>query len=227
MKSKHDSVCYTSSRSTQPLTLHSQICGSVRFIPSRPSEVVSGGYDSTLLHFDTAQRSVSSRHKIGTRLAVLLNTTLIISTVAPEPSAGVSLSPPFVLSLAVSPSGLVAAGLADGRVWLGAGGDRNAPGSQKKRVRKWEGLRDADVSVLQIAEGPVVAVYVLFIRTVEKEANQELLVAHSSTQRPSSLAPSSEGWHCTLCHTTTKAQSSYKRDGTHKRRTSRRLTLWP
>jgi len=119
---------------------HDSICGSVSFIPSRPSEVVSGGYDSTLLHFDAAQRNTLSRHKIT----------------APEPSAGVSLSPPFVLSLAVSYTGLIAAGLADGRVWLGSGGDRNSPSSQKKRARKWEGLRDADATAVQVAEGPVV-----------------------------------------------------------------------
>ncbi|KAH8106795.1 WD40 repeat-like protein [Cristinia sonorae] len=123
-------------------TNHNSICGSVRAIPSRPNEAVSGGYDSTLLHFDTVQRSTLSRHKIT----------------VPEPSAGVSLSPSFVLSLDVSSTGMVAAGLADGRVWFGAGGDRNLPSTQKKRARKWEGLRETDSISVQIAEGPVVGV---------------------------------------------------------------------
>ncbi|TCD62178.1 hypothetical protein EIP91_007262 [Steccherinum ochraceum] len=148
MKTKHDSVRMSfriQSLVTDKNHRCMQICGSVRFIPSRPNEIVSGGYDSTLLHFDAVQRSTLSRHKIN----------------APEPSEGLSLSPPFVLSLSVSPTGLVAAGLADGRVWLGAGGDRNAPTSQKKRPRKWEGLRDADINALQVAEGPIVGVVFL------------------------------------------------------------------
>ncbi|KAG2086466.1 hypothetical protein BD769DRAFT_1532033 [Suillus cothurnatus] len=35
-----------------------QICGTVKFIPDRPSELVSGGYDYRLLHHDFHQRTV-------------------------------------------------------------------------------------------------------------------------------------------------------------------------
>jgi hypothetical protein len=42
-----------------------KICGTVRFVPNRPSEILSTGYDSALLHFDIAQGSVLSRFDIG------------------------------------------------------------------------------------------------------------------------------------------------------------------
>ena len=42
-----------------------QICGSVSFIPNRHNELVSGGYDSALLHFDFKQGTLLSRFDIG------------------------------------------------------------------------------------------------------------------------------------------------------------------
>ncbi|KAI0054020.1 WD40 repeat-like protein [Auriscalpium vulgare] len=121
---------------------HDSICGAVRFIPDRPSELVSGGYDSALLHFDFQQRNILSRYHFS----------------SPHQSSGVSLSPPFVLSLAVSPSGVIAAGTADGHLWIGMGGAKKASGSKKKRSRKWEGLREDEGNTIKIAEGPVVCV---------------------------------------------------------------------
>jgi len=81
----------------------------------------------------------------------------------PEPSAQVSLSPPFVLSLSVAQTGLVACGLADGRIWLGSGGEKassrgGSSNSRTKKRCKWDGLRVDDGNYLKIAEGPVVAV---------------------------------------------------------------------
>ena len=65
---------------------------------------------------------------------------------------------PFVISLAMSPTGVVAANLADGRVWLSAGGAKLPAGQNKgKRSRKWEGLRDSMSCYKQIATGPVIA----------------------------------------------------------------------
>jgi hypothetical protein len=83
-----------------------------------------------------------------------------------EPSAQVSLSPPFVLSLSVAQTGLVACGLADGRVWLGSGGEKaslseGSSNARKKKRRKWDGLRVDDGHYFKIAEGPVVAVCVM------------------------------------------------------------------
>lgn len=71
-----------------------------------------------------------------------------------------SLSPPFILSTSVRSTGLFAASTADGRVWLGGGGEKRpspASGAKKKRTRKWEGLREDEGLWLQVAEGPVVA----------------------------------------------------------------------
>ncbi|KAH7906370.1 WD40-repeat-containing domain protein [Hygrophoropsis aurantiaca] len=128
---------------TRMRTSHQSICGSVKFIPDRPSELVSGGYDSALLHFDFQQGSVLSRFDLSS---------------AP-PASGVSMSPPFILSMSISPSGIIAAGTADGRVWIGTGGEKSSGGStgQKKKRRKWEGLKHDEGLAVDVAEGPVVA----------------------------------------------------------------------
>ena len=83
---------------------------------------------------------------------------------SPPPSSGISLSPPFILSLSMSASGLIAAGTADGRVWIGGGGEKRSgvASGKKKRNRKWEGLKDDEAFTTKIAEGPVVAVCVLY-----------------------------------------------------------------
>ncbi|RPD66416.1 WD40 repeat-like protein [Lentinus tigrinus ALCF2SS1-6] len=125
---------------TRMKSRHNTVCGSVKFIPDRPSELVSGGYDSALLHFDVGQGTILSRFDIS----------------APPPSEGVSLSPPFVLSVTVSSTGLLAAGTADGRAWIGGGGEKR-PSSKKKRSRKWEGLKEDEGIWLQVADGPVVS----------------------------------------------------------------------
>ncbi|KAF8275061.1 hypothetical protein EI94DRAFT_1712292, partial [Lactarius quietus] len=70
-------------------TQHTSICASANFIPDRPSEAVSGGYDSTLLHFDFRQGTLLSKREFAS---------------VPQTSA-VSVSPPFVLCLSVSSTG--------------------------------------------------------------------------------------------------------------------------
>ncbi|KAI0672963.1 WD40-repeat-containing domain protein [Trametes maxima] len=123
---------------------HTTVCGCVKFVPDRPNELLSGGFDSALLHFDIGQGNVLSRFDIT----------------APPPTGGVSLSPPFVLSLAISTAGLLAASTADGRVWLGGGGEKRpvAQGAKKKRSRKWEGLREEEGVWVPVADGPIVSV---------------------------------------------------------------------
>lgn len=37
----------------------------MKFIPDRPSEIVSGGYDSAVLHFDIGQGNILSRYDIS------------------------------------------------------------------------------------------------------------------------------------------------------------------
>ena len=84
---------------------------------------------------------------------------LIRSLAGLPPSSGVSLSPPFVHSIAFSEHGAMVASTADGRVWVGRGGDKSIV-SKKKRSRKWEGLREDGGSWVGVAEGPVVSVCV-------------------------------------------------------------------
>ena len=70
------------------------------------------------------------------------------------------MSPPFVLSMSISSSGVIAAGTADGRLYIGMGGEKPSEGtvSRQKRRRKWEGLRSDAKLVADVAEGPIVAV---------------------------------------------------------------------
>lgn len=128
-------------------TSHENICGTVKFIPDRPSELVSGGYDSRLLHHDFHQRTVLSRFDLGTSPL--------------SESSGVSMSPPFILSSAISPSGILAAGTADGRVWIGTGGEKmsgvSSGTSIKKKRRKWEGLKQDEGFAADVGHGPIVA----------------------------------------------------------------------
>lgn len=82
---------------------------------------------------------------------------------APSPSLapGISSLPPFVTSLAISSSGGIAAGTADGRIWVGLGGEKNpsqnlnANKGKKKRARKWGGLSEEEGFETKIGEGMV------------------------------------------------------------------------
>ncbi|KIK44880.1 hypothetical protein CY34DRAFT_22799 [Suillus luteus UH-Slu-Lm8-n1] len=141
---------------TRMKTSHDNICATVKFIPDRPSELVSSGYDSRLLHHDFHQRTVLSRFDLGT---------------SPLPqSSGVSMSPPFILSSAMSPSGILAVGTADGRVWVGAGGEKisgvSSGTSVKKKRRKWEGLKQDEAFTADVGHGPIVALTFIGPRTL-------------------------------------------------------------
>jgi hypothetical protein len=113
-----------------------------------------------MLHFDITQRSVLSRLEIGRESTIgKYNFFFTHLSAGPPPSSGVSLSPPFVHCIVFSQTGTVAASTADGRVWVGRGGDKSIT-SKKKRHRKWEGLREEEGHWIGVAEGPVVSVYV-------------------------------------------------------------------
>jgi len=71
---------------------------------------------------------------------------------------GVSLSPPFVMSTAFSSTGILAAGTADGRLWIGLGGQKTLSKSKARaKSRKWNGLKDDEQVCTKVADGPVVA----------------------------------------------------------------------
>ncbi|KAF9053919.1 WD40 repeat-like protein [Hymenopellis radicata] len=99
-------------------TKHTSICGSVRFIPARPRELVSGG-------------NILSQYDIPAPLVV----------------GGTTLSPPFVLCLAISSNGLIAAGTADGR---------GIKRPSKKKSRKWNGLDSRHTISRVLSTGPIV-----------------------------------------------------------------------
>ena len=67
-----------------------------------------------------------------------------------------SLSPPFIMSMAMSNTGVLAAGTADGRLWLGFKGDKTS-NRPRKKSKKWEGLEEDEALFIKVAEGPIVA----------------------------------------------------------------------
>ncbi|KDR73652.1 hypothetical protein GALMADRAFT_280791 [Galerina marginata CBS 339.88] len=130
---------------TKMETKHNSVCGSVKFVPDRPRELISGGYDTFLLHFDYVQRKVLSRCQMDPYIV----------------EGGMALSPPFIMSMAMASTGVLAAGTADGRLWIGFGGEKGsnteAKGS-KKKAKKWEGLGEDKTLLIKVAEGPIVAI---------------------------------------------------------------------
>ncbi|KAL1721056.1 hypothetical protein EV715DRAFT_288601 [Schizophyllum commune] len=132
---------------------HANLASTLHFVPHRPRELVSGGYDCALLLHDWEMGSVLGRGDVDATA----------NTDDASVSQGVSLSPPFVICSAMSSTGVLVAGLADGRVWVGVGGERETkdkkPTSKaKKRTKKWEGLDERGVLSDRVAEGPVVGV---------------------------------------------------------------------
>ena len=73
-----------------------------------------------------------------------------------------SLAPPFIMSMAMTATGVLAAGTADGRLWLGFGGEKGS----KKKAKKWEGLDENKALLIKVAEGPIVALYVIFLNAL-------------------------------------------------------------
>ncbi|KIY43452.1 hypothetical protein FISHEDRAFT_53485, partial [Fistulina hepatica ATCC 64428] len=129
---------------TRMKTGHESICDSVSFIPDRPRELVSGGYDHSLLHYDFWLGTILSKRKLPPLVS--------------ESGTALTLSPAFVLSISISSTGLLAAGTADGRLLVGTGGEKGASSNKRKRSRKWEGLDECSEVVSKIAEGPIVGV---------------------------------------------------------------------
>ncbi|KAH8116886.1 WD40 repeat-like protein [Phellopilus nigrolimitatus] len=127
-------------------TSHTSIAWTAAFIPDRPNELVTGGYDCALLLFD---------FKLGT---LLLRLEI---AAAPALAPGISSLPPFITSLAVSTQGIIAAGTADGRIWIGLGGEKQASGSskKKKKSRKWGGLSEGDGFFTKMDENLVAALH--------------------------------------------------------------------
>ncbi|KAF9479303.1 WD40 repeat-like protein [Pholiota conissans] len=125
---------------TKMETKHENISATVKFVPDRPRELVSGGYDTVLLHFDWAQAKVLSRRQMEPYVV----------------DGSMALAPPFIMSMAMSSTGVLAAGTADGHLWIGFGGEKGS--ASKKKAKKWEGLDENKALLIKVAEGPIVAV---------------------------------------------------------------------
>jgi len=60
----------------------------------------------------------------------------------------------------MSITGVLAAGTADGRLFIGFGGEKSPVKGSKKKSKKWEGLDEDEIVLLKVAEGPIVGMYV-------------------------------------------------------------------
>ena len=71
---------------------------------------------------------------------------------------GMALSPPFIMSLAVSSTGVIAAGTADGRLLIGFGGEKGSTtdAKTKKKAKRWNGFDQDESLLIKVAEGPIV-----------------------------------------------------------------------
>jgi len=122
-------------------TKHSSIAWKAAFVPNKTNELVSGGYDCTLIHFDY-------------RLGTLLSSFEIPAT--PGLAPGISSVPPFITAMTISTLGVMAAGTADGRIWVGGGGSKSSTppdkGRSNKKARKWNGLDEKEGSMTKVAE---------------------------------------------------------------------------
>jgi hypothetical protein len=135
------------------------MCGSVAWIPERPREAVTGGCDATLLHVDAIRDEVISKQNLGKPLCIIVLRILNHHTAGLSTQDGkISMSPPFIMSLSVASNGIVAAGTADGKLWLGVGGEKTPSSSKSKKKTRWGGLDLEQASVVSIAEAPIVAV---------------------------------------------------------------------
>ncbi|KAK2466708.1 hypothetical protein APHAL10511_000966 [Amanita phalloides] len=124
-------------------TGHTSVCGCVKFILTKPKELVSGGYDQKLLHFDYTNGNLLSEREMAPY----------------APVGGMSLSPPFITSMALSSTGILAAGTADGRLLINFAGEISKVDNakSKKTMKHWNGLDESQEHVVNIAEGPIVA----------------------------------------------------------------------
>lgn len=66
--------------------------------------------------------------------------------------------------------GIIAAGTADGHLFVGFGGKKGG----KKKMRKWEGLKADEAKSWKVADGPIIAVYVLGMSTQQTNVNRTL-----------------------------------------------------
>lgn len=119
---------------------HTSICGSVQFIADRGRDIVSAGYDHKFVHHDFVEDKIISE-----------------TTMPPMPptETNATMAPPFIMSFAISSTGVIAGGTACGRLWIGIGGEKKAG---CKKTKKWEGLSPSESAAVSAAQGPIVAV---------------------------------------------------------------------
>ncbi|KAL5529677.1 hypothetical protein ACEPAG_5662 [Sanghuangporus baumii] len=166
-------------------TSHESIAWTASFIPDRPSELLTGGYDCALLLHD---------FKLRTRLARF--------DIVPSPALapGISSLPPFITALALSSQGAVAAGTADGRIWIGLGGMKSTQSESSKknkakvkRNRKWGGLNEEEGLFVKIGESLIAGLQFITSDTLLSCTVSGKLELHRLTSNLSSSSNSRRG----------------------------------
>lgn len=104
----------------------------------------------------------------------------------------VSLAPPFVLSIALSDYGCLAASTADGRIFVGRKGVLGADGRRVKSPKAWKALQaegstgQSQNTIISVSNGPIVAVYVdhaMSTSAVAADANSSQFVRGLSSNK--------------------------------------------
>ncbi|KAL5511180.1 hypothetical protein ACEPAH_4395 [Sanghuangporus vaninii] len=166
-------------------TSHESIAWTASFIPDRPSELLTGGYDCALLLHDFKLRTLLARFDV-----------------APSPALapGISSLPPFITALTLSSQGAVAAGTADGRIWVGLGGVKSTQSelSKKnkvkvKRSRKWGGLNGEEGFFIKIGESLIAGLQFITPDTLLSCTVSRKLELHRLSSNLSSSSRSRQG----------------------------------
>ena len=144
-----------------------------------------------LMHYNVKEGTLMSKFQFREFLAIKpshLGVNAILESASTAPFApGISRSPPFITSLSLSPSGSIAAGCADGRVWINRlndwvedGTQTNPIGNAKKKKgkgkkgeshKRWKGLdavSDSGTSVVKVADGLVPVLWVHSVYSSDK-----------------------------------------------------------
>ena len=175
-----------------------------------------------LLHFDFRLRTLLSQleiRKLYSPIVCLLDFNNFPEP-APALAPGFSSVPPFITALAVSPQGVLAAGTADGRIFVGLGGAKALPSSasslatsspspsstkgqarkKKKGCHKWNGLAEDEGFVSKVADCMIsglafVNVEVLVSCTVYGQVSRHSIVnldAEDASSQPPVDAPNDD-----------------------------------
>ncbi|KAJ3524915.1 hypothetical protein NMY22_g10794 [Coprinellus aureogranulatus] len=119
---------------------HDNICSSVQFIADRGNELVSAGYDHSIKHIDFTKDELIFGIKMGIRRKrnLILPTLRLVHRLLP-------LRRPRHRNRRRS-------------LGIFFGGEKSTSAAPKKKPKTWQGLNTAEMLLIKVADGPIVAV---------------------------------------------------------------------